>query len=309
MNEPESLSVCVLIPCLNNQGEIGNVVRSYREWLPDCRVFVVDNCSTQETIELARRAGGEVLVERRRGEAQAVISALPLIDSDVLILAKADGTYPVEGARRMLEYYRWEKPDMIVGVASPREGKPATSDFEARILRFAFGHPPEDLHSGLRLLSKFFYKNIPILLRGFSLEVELTVQALDKNFRIATVPVPQLETEAESSKGQGRMSAPRRFARSAHFVITLLRDYKPMILFGFAAALFALTSLAIGSVSIYDYFTTGIVHRLLLPVLAASLMILGFITIQVGVVLESSLRYRRETYQTQLRRHFDPRAN
>ena len=74
------------------------------------------------------------------------------------------------------------------------------------------------------------------------------------------------------------------------------------------AALFALASFLVGSVPIIDYFTTGIVHRLSLPVLAASLMILGVITFQVGVMLESSLRYRRETYQTQLRRHFDSRS-
>ncbi len=308
MKEPTPLSVSVVIPCLNDQREIGNVVREFRELLPEGKILVVDNCSTKETIDLAREAGADVIVERRRGKAQAVISALPYIDSDVLLLANGDGSYPVEGARRLIEFYRWEHPDMVVGVPKGEGAPEERRGFRERILRFVFGHPPENLDSELRLLSKYFYKNIPILLRGFNLEMELTVQALDKNFRTASAPVPFVSTHAAVAS-ERHLTRFRGVWDLLHMMVVLLRDYKPMVFFGGIASLFALAGLIIGAQPIYDYFTTGIVHRLSLPVLAASLMIIAFFTFQIGVVLASSLRYRRETYQTQLRRHYDAPAD
>lgn len=313
---PTDPSVCVLILCLNGQREIGATVRAYRELLPEARILVVDNCSTDATLARAREAGAEVLIERRRGKAQAVLSALPHVDADVLLLAPGDGRYPVEGARRLLDCYRRERPDMVVGVREDRPADPVPAAGEpgawaagayAAILRLAFGQQPEDLGSELRLFSKFFYKNIPILLRGFGLELELAVQAADKNFRVAAVPVPHLPATTPGA-GQANPSRLRETLRVGRFLYVLLRDYKPMVLFGVVAACFALGGLAVGSVSIVDFLTTGIVHRLSLPVLAASLMVIAFFTFQFGVVLESSLRYRRETYQTQLRRHYETAA-
>lgn len=307
----------MLIPCLNGRREIGAIVRGYRELLPEARIIVVDNCSTDATLAGAREAGAEVLIERRRGKAQAVLSALPHVDADVLLLAPGDDRYPLEGARRLLECYRQERPDMVVGVRErdpavrpvPAAGEPgpwAARAYEG-ILRLAFRQRPEDLGSELRLFSKFFYKNIPILLRGFGLELELAVQAADKNFRVAAVPVPHLAPPGPGA-GWANPSRVREAGRVLRFLYVLLRDYKPMVLFGVVAALFALGGLGIGAVPVVDYFSTGIVHRLSLPVLAASLMVIAFFTFQFGVVLESSLRYRRETYQTQLRRHYETAA-
>lgn len=301
MSEPKPLSVAVIIPCLNDQGDIGAVVQSFRELTPTPRVIVVDNCSTKETIDRARAAGAEVIVERRRGKAQAIISALPQVDSDVLILAPSDGSYPAEGARRMLEFYGWEKPDMIIGLPNTPSGQ---RDFRHKVVNFAFNHEPEGLTSELRLLSRFFYKNIPILLRSYSLEIELTVQALDKHFRMATVPVPYNPPKVVAKPPT--RSTTGRLVEMIGFFLSVLRDYKPMLLFGGVALIFALAGLTVGSVPIYEYFSSGVITRLLLPVLAASLMIIAFFTLQIGVVLESSLRYRRETYQTQLRRQFEP---
>lgn len=294
-------SICVLIPCLHEQREIGAMVREFRELWPSCRIIVVDNCSTGSTLEMARAAGAEVIREHRRGKAAAILSVLPQIDTDVLILAPADGSYPAEGARRLLEYYRWEKPDMITGLRRPEGNEAAPSEagrVHRKLLSLAFGQAPEDLFSELRLLSRFFYKNIPILLRGLDLELELTVQALDKNFRLASVPVPW--------RPPARQAA-RKPAGVRRFLLVLLRDYKPMLLFGMVAAVFCLAGLTVGSVPIYEYFTTGIVHRLSLPVLAAALMIIAFFTFQIGMLMEASLRYRRETYQTQLRSHYESR--
>ncbi len=194
---------------------------------------------------------------------------------------------------------------MVVGIPKGEGAPDEKRGFRERVLSFVFGHPPECLDSELRLLSKYFYKNIPILLRGFSLEMELTVQALDKNFRTASAPVPFVSSHA-SANSERHLTRFRGVWDLLHMLVVLLRDYKPMVFFGGLAALFALAGLLFGAQPIYDYFTTGIVHRLSLPVLAASLMIIAFFTFQIGVVLASSLRYRRETYQTQLRKHYEP---
>ncbi len=297
--EEQGKAVTVLIPCLQDEPAVGDVVRDFRAQWPACRIVLVHNCATEETLRAAREAGAETLRENRRGKAQAILSVLPQINSEVLILVPADGSYPAEGARRLLEYYRWEKPDMITGLRRPdgeHAGEVRQGEVHRKLLSIAFGQAPDDLFCELLLLSRFFFKNIPILLRGLDLELELTVQALDKNFRLANVPVPYRPPAGPAAEPVTPVF---------RFLLVLLRDYKPMVLFGLVSALFCLAGLTVGSVPIYDFATTGIVHRLSLPVLAAALMIIAFFTFQIGMLMESSLRYRRETYQTQLRGHYE----
>src|SRR5687767_11167147 len=170
-------NVCVLIPCLDEEPSIAGVVQDFQSALPGCRILVVDNGSEDRTSEVARASCADVLVETRRGKGQAVLAALPLIEHDLMIMVDGAGIYPAEGAVRLLERNCKHPADMIVGVRCPDSNGEAVfrplhrvgSQAFERVLRLVFDYQPRDVFSGLRLFSKRFYKNVPIMSRGFEL--------------------------------------------------------------------------------------------------------------------------------------------
>ena len=299
-------SLTVLIPCHNEEASVRSVVAEYRKVLPGARILLVDNASTDRTYELALATGADVIRERRKGKARAVLTALEQIDTDLLIMVDGDGSYPAEGARILFERHCDQPADMITGIRCTDAGEEdifrpmhqlGTSMF-GRILNMVFGFQSGDIFSGLRLFSRRFYQNVPILSRGFELELELTVQAIDKGFLMTEAPVPfRARTAGTSSK----LRTVRDGARIARFLLVLSRDYRPLAFFSVAAVLIALLGLAAGALPILGYLQTGLVDRLPLAILAASLMILASLALQTGLSLESSLRYHREDYQNRIR--------
>lgn len=303
-------TLTILIPCLNEVLGIAAVVREYRAVFPGADILVVDNGSEDETGATARAAGATVLTERRRGKATAVATALAAIDTDLVLMVDGDGSYPAEGALLLYREYLREPVDMITGIRSAQE---ATEVFRpmhqwgmsifAGVLNSVFRFKPLDLFSGLRLFSRRFYKHVPVLSRGFELEIELTIQAIDKGFAMKEVPVP-FRSRAEGSKS--KLKTVRDGSRILRLLIVLLRDYRPLTFFGTIASLTAISGLTAGSVSILEFFHTGLVNRLPLAVLAASLMTLSIIVALVGLLLEANLRYHREAYHIQLRKFGAP---
>jgi glycosyltransferase involved in cell wall biosynthesis len=299
-------SVCFLIPCRNEERGVGEVVREFREVFPGARILVVDNASTDATGRVARESGAEVLFEPRPGKARAVASALAAIDEDVVIMVDGDGTYPAEGARRLHAEYLRHPADMITGL---RQVVPAAdSPFRpfhqiggsafAFAIRLAFAHAPGDLFSGLRLFSKRFYKHVPLLFRGFELETELTIQAIDKGFDLAEVPVPFRERAAGTSS---KLRTVRDGTRILRLIVVLFRDYRPLLFFSLVALLFFVAGAWAGAYPVREYALTHRVGRFPLAILAAALMTLSLFSLLTGVMLESGLRRAREACQIQLR--------
>ena len=303
-------SLTVLIPCLNEEHGVAAVVREYARAFPDATILVVDNGSEDATAEAARGAGASVMTERRRGKATAVATALAAIDTELVLMVDGDGSYPAEGGRLLIEQYLREPVDMITGIRSAQKAPQVFRPMHqwgmsifAGVLNSVFRFKPLDLFSGLRLFSRRFYKHVPVLSRGFELEIELTIQAVDKGFAQAEVPVP-FRSRAEGSASKLRTI--RDGLRIFRLLLVLFRDYRPLTFFGHLAAAAALVGLATGSIPVAEYFRTGLVNRLPLAVLAASLVTLSIITGLVGLLLESNLRYHREAYHIQLRKFGAP---
>lgn len=248
--------------------------------------------------------------ERRRGKATAVATALAAIDTDLVLMVDGDGSYPAAGALLLLEEYLREPVDMVTGIRSAQQ---ATEVFRpmhqwgmsifAAVLKSVFRFQPLDLFSGLRLFSRRFYKHVPVLSRGFELEIELTIQAVDKGFAMLEIPVP-FRSRAEGSRS--KLKTVRDGLRILRLFLVLFRDYRPFAFFGAVASLAAFVGATAGSVPILEYFQTGLVNRLPLAVLAASLMSLAIFISLVGLILEANLRYHREAYHIQLRKFGAP---
>ena len=305
-----SPSLTILIPCLNEEQGVAAVVREYAATFPAAAILVVDNGSEDATADAARAAGAAVITERRRGKATAVATALAAIDTDLILMVDGDGSYPAEGGRLLVEQYLREPVDMITGIRSAQKAAQVFRPMHqwgmsifAGVLNSVFRFKPLDLFSGLRLFSRRFYKHVPVLSRGFELEIELTIQAVDKGFAQAEVPVP-FRSRAEGSASKLRTI--RDGLRIFRLLVVLFRDYRPLTFFGTLAAATGILGFALGSIPVLEYFSTGLVNRLPLAVLAASLVTLSIIIGLVGILLESNLRYHREAYHIQLRKFGAP---
>jgi len=300
-------SVAILIPCLDEERGIAGVVAEFRRELPEARIVVVDNGSADATPGLAAAAGAEVWSEPRRGKGRAITTAFARLEEDVVIMVDGDGSYPAAGARVLLAEFLRDPADMITGLRTPESAGAAFRPFHrfggaafAWVFQLVFRYEPGDLFSGLRLFSKRFYKNVPILFRGFELETELTVQGVEKGFRLTERPVPFRErAEGSSSK----LRTVRDGMRILRLLLVLSRDYRPLWFFGLISALFFAAGLAAGSLPIAEYMRTRLVGRFPLAILAAGLMNLSLFTLLTGVMLESGLRHRRESYQIALRNY------
>lgn len=300
-------SLAVLIPCLDEEKGIADVVGDFRRAFPDARILVIDNGSSDATAAVAKAAGAEVWLEPRRGKGRAITTAFARLEEDLVIMVDGDGSYPAVGARRLLEEHLRDPADMITGL---RTAESTTAAFRplhrfggaafAWVFRLVFQYEPGDLFSGLRLFSKRFYKNVPLLFRGFELETELTVQAVEKGFRLAEVAVPFRERALGSAS---KLRTVHDGVRILRLLFVLSRDYRPLVFFGAVALCFFVAGLAAGSLPVYEYYRTRLVGRFPLAILAAGLMNLSLFTLLTGVMLESGLRHRRESYQIRLRNY------
>ena len=317
MNRSDSPSLAIVIPCLNEEPAIAGVVNEYRAAFPAARILVVDNGSSDRTGECAAAAGAEVLVEPTRGKARAVLAAWAYLDEDLMLMVDGDGSYPSKGGLALVQLYRQSPADLISGVRTPEDSVKAdgvsspfrpmhqfgTRLFE-RFLWIAFRYRTADLFSGLRLFTRRFYKNVPILSRGFELEIELTIQAIDKSFSMREAAVPFRDRAAGTASKLDTLSDGWRILRA---LFVLLRDYKPLFFFLRIAAVFLLFGLLAGWLPVYEYFQTSLVGRFPLAILAASLVSLSIVTFLAGLMMEGQLRHHRESYQIRLR-NFDAPA-
>ena len=303
-----STTLTILIPCLNEELGVAAVVREYSAAFPHADILVVDNGSEDGTAAAARAAGAAVITEKRRGKARAVATALAVIDTDLVLMVDGDGSYPAEGARLLLEQYEREPVDMITGIRSAQNDvfRPMHQfgmSIFAAVLNFVFRFRPLDLFSGLRLFSRRFYQHVPVLSRGFELEIELTIQAVDKSFSMTEIPVP---FRSRANGSESKLKTVREGLRILRLLVVLFRDYRPLTFFGTISGIVAAGGLMAGFIPIAEYFRTGLVNHLPLAVLAASLMTLSILVGLIGLLLEANLRYHREAYHIQLRKFRAP---
>ena len=302
----ESPSLSILVPCHNEALCIRGVVADFRAVFPAAAIVVVNNASSDDTARVAAEAGATVINEPRKGKAKAIITALEQIETDLVIMVDGDGSYPAKGAAILLDKYREHPVDSITGIRRAQSDTPHVfrpmhqlgTQLFALCTRLVFGYQPRDVFSGLRLFSRRFYKNVPILTSGFELEMELTIQTVDKGFSFAEAEIPFQE------RGEGTQSKLRTFRDGYRILRTLLlmfRDFKPLYFFGTIALFFLLLGLLAGLPPVIEYYQTGQVLRFPLAILAAALGNISIFTFLTGLVSETNLRYHREAFQIRIR--------
>jgi glycosyltransferase involved in cell wall biosynthesis len=289
--------IAVLIPCYNEAVAIAGVISEFAAQLPGAGIFVYDNNSTDGTAQVAAGAGAVVRSEVLQGKGNVVRRMFADIDADVYVLVDGDGTYDAASAPRLVHHLVEQSLDMVNGSRQPvssgtfRPGHRFGNRMLTALVASIFGNRLTDLLSGYRVLSRRFVKSFPALASGFEIETELTVHALELRLPIDEMPTPYRDRPRGSISKLRTVSDGVRIFR---MITRLVKEERPFQFFAVMAAFFVISSLAFGSRVIVDYLETGLVLRLPMAVLATGLMIIGFLCIVCGLVLDTVTRGRRE---------------
>lgn len=289
--------LAVLIPCHNEEVAIGAVVAGFRAALPDAVIYVFDNNSTDGTVAAARGAGAVVARERLQGKGHVVRRMFADIDADIYILVDGDGTYEAAAAPRLVALLREQALDMVTGtrvhadMAAYRPGHVFGNHLLTGLVRLLFRADVGDMLSGYRVFSRRFVKSFPALAAGFETETEFTVHALQLGMPVAECPTEYRERPAGSAS---KLRTFRDGARILRLILRLVRDEMPLPFFSLVALGVFVIGLALGVPVVIEFLHTGLVPRLPTAILSASLVMLSFVSLACGVVLDSVARGRRE---------------
>lgn len=293
----QDLRIAVLVPCYNEEAAIGSVVADFRKVLPDAPVYVYDNNSRDRTCEVAAAAGAIVRREPLQGKGNVVRRMFADIEADVYVLVDGDDTYDAASAPTLIHKLVSEQLDMVNAArvstvqAAYRPGHRFGNVLLTSLVAFVFGKRSNDMLSGYRIFSRRFVKSFPALAGGFEIETELTVHALELRMPIAEVGTPYKERPEGSVS---KLSTFRDGFRILFMIGKLVKEERPLESFSLMAAVFTAVSIVLASPVIVTFYETGLVPRLPTAVLAAALMILAFLSLTCGLILETVTRGRRE---------------
>jgi hypothetical protein len=289
--------VAVLVPCYNEEAAIGKVVADFRAALPDAAIYVYDNNSTDRTVEAAGRAGATVRRETHQGKGHVVRRMFTDVDADIYVLVDGDATYDAPSAPKMIAMLVDERLDMVCAVrvdqeaAAYRLGHRAGNRLLTGFVAHVFGRSFTDMLSGYRVFTRRFVKSFPVLSGGFEIETELTVHALELE-----LPVGEMQT-SYYSRPQGSASKLNTWRDGARILKTVLRLYRaerPLPLFTGIGASLGIVAVGLAIPIFVTYLQDGTVPRLPTAVLSTGLMVLAFLSIACGVILDTVTRGRRE---------------
>ncbi|WP_082677604.1 glycosyltransferase family 2 protein [Ruegeria profundi] len=290
-------SVAVLVPCYNEEKSIEHVVRGFRDSLPDARIYVCDNNSTDRTKEVAEEAGAIVCTEPQQGKGNVVRRMFADIDADIYVLVDGDNTYEAAAAPRLISTLVDGTLDMVTGcrVTEIREayrpGHVLGNKVLTGLVTSVFGRRTRDMLSGYRVFSRRFVKSFPALSRGFEIETELTVHALELRMPIADVDTAYVDRLPGSNS---KLSTFRDGFRILRMIVSLVKEERPTAFFAGLGGLLAVLAVVVGWPVVAEFLETGLVPRLPTAVLAASIMVIAVLSTMAGLILGTVTLGRRE---------------
>ncbi len=292
------MKVAVLIPCYNEEKAIPMVVRDFRAALPDADIYVYDNNSKDRTIDVARAAGALVRSEPLQGKGNVVRRMFADIEADVYVMVDGDATYDAGSAQKLIDRLVTGHLDMVIGSrlnTQAAEAFRAGHHFGNKLLTgtvsHIFGDRFDDMLSGYRVFSRRFVKSFPAVSSGFETETELAVHALSLRLPVAEIETPY---GARPEGSVSKLSTYRDGIRISWMILQLFREERPMVFFSLIALVLALVGVALGLPVVVEFTETGLVPRLPTALLATGIMVLAFLSLVAGFILDNVTRGRRE---------------
>ncbi|MBE6545899.1 MAG: glycosyltransferase [Ruminococcaceae bacterium] len=299
--------IAVLIPCYNEAITIEKVVKDYHAALPEADIYVYDNNSTDGTDEIARKAGAIVRYEYRQGKGNVIRSMFRNIDADCYLMIDGDDTYPAENAREMCDLVLNKGVDMVIGdrLSSTyfQENKRPFHNAGNKSVRFLinkiFKSNVKDIMTGYRAFSRPFVKNFPVLSKGFEIETEMTIHALDKNFLLEEIPVEYRD------RPEGSVSKLNTVSDGIKVIMTIFRlfsEYRPLRFFSILASLMSVLGIGFMIPVLIDYFKTGLVYRFPTLFVCIGCLIIAALLFACGIILHAVAKKHKMLFELLMNR-------
>ena len=297
--------IAVLIPCYNEAQTIGKVVADFRRALPEGTVYVYDNNSTDGTARIALEAGAVVRSETQQGKGNVIRRMFREIDAECYVMVDGDDTYPAGSAGKMAVLVLERQADMVVGdrlsstyfAENKRPFHNAGNSLVRKSINVLFKSNVRDIMTGYRAFSRQFVKSFPVLSKGFEIETEMTVHAVDRNMRIENVVIEYRDRPAGSESKLSTFSDGMRVLRT---IARLFRNYRPLAFFGGISLMLALLAAIFFIPVLMEYLRTGLVPNL------PTLVVCGFAAVAAiqsffsGLILETLRQKDRQDFEMEL---------
>ena len=300
--------VAVLIPCYNEAVTIGKVVDEFKRVLPDADIYVYDNNSKDGTADIAREHGAIVKFEGRQGKGNVVRSMFRDIDADYYLMVDGDDTYPAEAAPALLEPLRADRADMTVGdrlsngsygEENDRAFHGFGNDLVRWLIKKIYGFAFDDVMTGYRAFSYAFVKTYPVLSKGFEIETEMTIHAVNYNMQVENVVVEYRDRPQGSESKLNTYSDGFRVIRK---MMQLYKNYKPLHFFGMLALLLIAVSAILFVPVFLEYLNTGLVPRFPTLIACGFILLAGIQSFFAGMMLEVMAAKDRKDFEYRLNR-------
>lgn len=309
MNEEVNMKVAVLIPCYNEELTVTKVVSDFKIALPDADVYVYDNNSSDRTYNLAVEAGAITRKESNQGKGNVVRSMFRDIDADYFILVDGDDTYPADEVGGLLKLAIDENADMVIGDrlsngTYSKENKRNFHGFGNKLIQslvnWIFKSNIKDIMTGYRIFSKRFVKNFPVLSKGFQIETEMTIFALNYHFKIREKQI----TYRDRPEGSfSKLNTIKDGYRVLTILSSLFKHSKPVLFFGLISLVFVILSLIVGIPVISEFIRTHYITLVPSAILASGLAIVAFLFFIVALILDSMAYYNKFNFEHNLNQY------
>ena len=302
METGKEIKIAVLIPCCNEENTIRKVISDFKQQLPNARIVVFDNNSSDRTGQIALERGAILIPEPRQGKGFVVETMFNSVESDIYVMVDGDDTYPAQAVHQLIQPILNQQADMVVGSrltdytdASFRNLHVFGNKLVCLCINKIMGSSLKDIMSGYRAFNRQIINIIPVVSSGFEIETELTIQTLYYQRKIAEVEIPYRH------RPQGSESKLHTFKDGFKILwklFSLFRSLRPLAFFGSIGLFFLLAGLMVGILPIRDYLVNPnhYVEHVPSAILAASLILLSWLFIFLGLLLHAINQRFRELH-------------
>ncbi len=298
-------NVSVLIPCYNEAQTIVSVITDFKREIPDADIYVYDNNSSDNTAELALGAGALVRREPKQGKGNVIRTMFREIDADCYLIVDGDNTYPAEYAREMCAQVFENNADMVVGdrlsstyfTENKRPFHNSGNVLVKKLVNRFFRGNIKDIMTGYRAFSPLFVKTFPVLSKGFEIETEMTIHALDKNFNTVEIPI------VYKDRPEGSESKLKTYSDGSKVLFSIFRlykDYRPLPFFALIALLLSIVSVGFFIPPIVEYIQTGFVFKVPMLIVSGFVMLAAMLSLSCGLILDTETKRAKQDFEFKL---------
>lgn len=297
--------IAVLIPCYNESKTIAKVVTDWKKELPEATIYVYDNNSEDHTDDIAREAGAVVRYEYMQGKGNVIRRMFREIDAQCYIMVDGDDTYPANAGRVMADEILNHGVDMVVGdrlsstyfTENKRPFHNAGNSATRLFINRLFESDIQDIMTGLRAFSFQFVKTFPVLSRGFEIETEMTIHAVDKNMYVKNCVI---EYRDRPEGSESKLNTIQDGIKVLKTIFNLFKNYKPMSFFGTMGLILFMLGLVFSIPIVLDYLGTGLVERFPTLIACGFAIVAALLSIFSGLILQTMIQKNRQEFEFRL---------